>query len=188
MGISNEKGVLYWEFYGAIVIIILGFVFHFAFFWFNQWKPLALFFAVNESVWEHCKIGFWPALLFFLAEYYFIKNKANNYVLAKATSLFIIPATIIVIFYTYTGIIGFNLFPIDISIFFIAVILGQYASYKLLVAKPLGRYYGSMAIVLGIILVISFSTFTFKPASIPIFIDNNSGSYGIPNSTLELSN
>ncbi len=183
-----KKHVFYWEFYGAIVIIILGFIFHFAFYWFNQWKPLALFFAVNESVWEHCKIGFWPALLFSLVQYNFIKIRVNNYLIAKVTSFFIIPATIIVLFYTYTGIIGFNLFPVDISIFFIAVFLGQYASYKLLVAKPLAQYYGFIAIVLGIILVISFSSLTFKPGSIPLFIDNNTGSYGIPNSTLEFLN
>lgn len=183
-----KKNIFYWEFYGAIVIIALGCVFHFAFFWFNQWKPLALLFAVNESVWEHCKIGFWPALLFYLVEYNFIKNRVNNYLMAKATSLFIIPAMIIILFYTYTGIIGFNLFPVDISIFFVAVFLGQYASYKLLISKPLKPYYDLIAIGMVVVLVISFSTLTYKPGSIPVFKDNNSKSYGLPNTDLKPTN
>ncbi|MCW4022413.1 MAG: DUF6512 family protein [archaeon] len=33
------------------------------------------FSAVNESVWEHLKLGFWPLILYTAIEYWKIKNK-----------------------------------------------------------------------------------------------------------------
>ena len=175
-----NRSIYKWELRGAIITIILGFIFHFAFFWLNQWKPSALFFAVNESVWEHCKIGFWPALLFSIFEYPFIKDKVNNFWIAKAALLLIIPISIIVLFYTYTGIIGYNIGIIDISIFFIVVVLGQYVSYKLLTTNILPRYYNFISLVIIFILIITFSTLTFNPIYIPLFKDSRSGIYGIP--------
>jgi hypothetical protein len=33
---------------------------HFAFGWSGRWLPLALVAPVNESVWEHLKMAYWP--------------------------------------------------------------------------------------------------------------------------------
>jgi hypothetical protein len=175
-----NKGVFKWELFGTVIIIILGFIFHFAFPWLNEWKPLAMFFAVNESVWEHTKIGFWPALLFSILEYPFIKNIVNNFWIAKSALLLTVPISIIVLYYTYTGIIGYNLLAIDISIFFISVILGQLVSYKLLIKSPLSKYYNSISLGILLLLIVVFSTLTFIPPHIPLFKDSKSGLYGIP--------
>ena len=51
------------------------------------WRPLALIAAVNESTWEHLKIGFWPALIYFLIEYRYVKKSGDNLLFAKAIGI-----------------------------------------------------------------------------------------------------
>ncbi len=175
-----KKRTFHWELFCAIGTIILGFLFHFAFSWFGSWKPSALFFAVNESVWEHCKIAFWPALLFAVIEYLFIGKSLNNFIISKFTLLFTITLTIIVLFYSYTGILGYNLLILDIMIFFIAIIFGQYLSYKLLIHKQLNKLLNILSCLFIIVLIIAFSTFTFYPPHINLFKDPQTKTYGIP--------
>ena len=61
-----KKYALKWELLGIVFIIVLGGALHFVFDLSGEWPPLALIAAVNESVWEHLKLGFWPALIYFL--------------------------------------------------------------------------------------------------------------------------
>ena len=175
-----KRNILLWETTGVFVIFLSGFIFHFAFFWLKQYKPLALIFAVNESVWEHCKIGFWPALLFSLGEYFFIRKTSSNFFLAKGVLLLTIPLTIITLFYTYTGVLGKNFLFIDISIFLLAVLFGQYLSYKILTLKPLPVLYNYLGFLVVFVLLVLFSTLTYYPLDIPLFIDKNSGQAGLP--------
>jgi hypothetical protein len=53
------KTALRWELAGIVSIILAGSTLHFAFEWANYWRPAALIAAVNESTWEHLKLGFW---------------------------------------------------------------------------------------------------------------------------------
>ena len=59
-----KRSILRWELVGIIVISILGSVLHFVFEWSGNWAPVGVIAAVNESVWEHFKIAFWPALFY----------------------------------------------------------------------------------------------------------------------------
>lgn len=52
------------EILGALFVIIIGSIFHFVFEWSNQWLPLGAITPVNESVWEHLKLVFWPLVFF----------------------------------------------------------------------------------------------------------------------------
>ena len=74
-------------------------------------------------------------LILGLIEYYFVKNIANNYIEAKAIGIFTAISFIVISFFTYTGIIGTNFFIIDILIFIISIILGEWTSYKLMKRK-----------------------------------------------------
>ncbi|MFX0202676.1 MAG: DUF6512 family protein, partial [Candidatus Hodarchaeota archaeon] len=59
-----NKTILRWELVGFIVIFIIGSMLHFVFELFNKWSPIGLIAAVNESVWEHLKLAFWPAVAY----------------------------------------------------------------------------------------------------------------------------
>jgi len=100
MNVSNkEKKVLYWEIIGILFVTILGALSHFIFEWSGQWKPIGGFFPVNESVWEHLKLPFWPLMIFLLIEYNFIKEDSNNLLIGKAIAALISIATILIVYY-----------------------------------------------------------------------------------------
>jgi hypothetical protein len=65
----NNRSVLVYELVGTVFMIILGSILHFTFEWSGGNPVVGAFSAVNESVWEHLKLAFWPALLFMLIEY-----------------------------------------------------------------------------------------------------------------------
>ncbi len=69
-----KRSVLRRELIGIGVITVVGAVLHFAFEWSGQLEPVGVIAAVNESIWEHFKIGFWPALFHALFEYGYLKG------------------------------------------------------------------------------------------------------------------
>jgi hypothetical protein len=176
----NNRSVFVYELVGMIFIIILGSVLHFTFEWSGGNSAVGVFSAVNESVWEHLKLVFWPALLFMFIEYVPLKKKTNNFALAKTVGVYLAIFIIPIIFYSYTAITGKSIFLIDISTFVIAVIIGQISSYKLLMHKKLPESFDRTSLVLLVLLGIAFVSFTFYPPQLPIFRDPNTGKYGIP--------
>lgn len=174
-----KKTVLFYELIGIIFIILFGSFLHFSFELSGYNLIIALFSAVNESVWEHLKLGFWPALLFAIIEYKRLKKSTNNFFFAKTVGIYLIPILITVLFYSYTLITGGSVFVLDILIFIIAVIIGQLTSYKLLTYKKLPKNLEKISLIALIILLLMFVIFTFYPLEIEIFRDPISGGYGI---------
>ena len=83
----------------------------------------------------------------------------------------------IIFFYTYTGVLGNNIAFIDISSFFIATLLGEYVSYKLIMSKF--NCNNIIALIVLLSLFISFFIFTYFTPNIGIFKDPLTGQYGI---------
>lgn len=159
---------LHWEILGIVFIVFLGSFLHFAFELSGFWTPVALISAVNESVWEHLKLGFWPAVIYALCEYPFLKNR-SNFLIAKAVGIYVIPVSIVVLFYSYTTVLGHNIPAVDILIFVIAVILGQGASYRILESSELPQRLNLLALIAVGLLAAAFVVFTFYPRHLPIF-------------------
>jgi hypothetical protein len=174
-----KKGILRWELGGIAFIVVLGSVLHFVFEWSGGAIPVAWIAAVNESVWEHLKLGFWPALIYTAVEYSRFGKSANNFHFAKTVGIYLIPITIVVLYYVYTAILGYGLLAVDIAIFVVAVIVGQLVSYKLLTASPLPERLNRFAPIALVVLGILFVLFTFYPPQFPLFRDPVSGGYGI---------
>ena len=176
-----SRGTIFkWELVGFFFIMIMGTLLHFCFEWSGSFAPLALFCAVNESVWEHLKLGFWPCFFFALLEYACWGNKANNFLTAKALSLYIIPITITALFYTYTAILGTHVLAIDILIFAISILLAQFISFRVLTSEKDYSKFNTTALVLAAILTLAFSLFTYFPPKLEVFLDPRTGKAGIP--------
>jgi hypothetical protein len=173
-----KKTILKWELIGIAFIVLLGSMLHFVFAWSGEWRPLALITAVNESVWEHLKLGFWPAFFYFIVECKYIRKSTNNFFIAKAIGIYLIPITITVLFYLYTAFVG-DILVADLIIFVLAIIIGQLVSYKILTARPLPVWTSRLGLLLLVLLVIAFGTLTYYPPQLPIFRDPISGGYGI---------
>lgn len=174
-----KRSPLRWELVGIIVISMLGSLLHFSFEWAGGWKPLGVISAVNESVWEHLKIGFWPALFYGIFEYPFLKKLTHNFIIAKASGIYAIPVVIVVLFYSYTAATGREILIVDILIFVIAIAVGQVVSYRILTMHELAAWLNKLGLALLIVLAVAFGVFTFSPPELPIFRDPLMGTYGI---------
>lgn len=164
----------------TILGLILGTLLHFIYEWSGNNVIIASFSAVNESVWEHLKLVFYPMLILGLIEYYFVKNIANNYIEAKAIGIFTAISFIVISFFTYTGIIGTNFFIIDILIFIISIILGEWTSYKLMKRKNESTIQTKiLASGILIFLLSCFIIFTYVTPQVNLFRDFTNGTYGI---------
>jgi hypothetical protein len=176
---ATNKSVFLCELAGMVFIIFLGSALHFTFELSGDQPIVGAFSAVNESVWEHLKLAFWPAIFFTLIEYKYLRKSTDNFIFAKTVGIYLMPIAITIFFYSYTAILGEDLFVMDILTFILAVIIGQLASYKLLTYKKLQGYWNNVSLVALIILGIAFVLFTYYPLQLPIFRDPVTGSYGI---------
>ncbi len=174
-----SRKVLTYELIGAVLIIILGSLLHFTFEISGNQPIIGVFSAVNESVWEHLKLAFWPALFFGLIEFIPLRRDVNNFVFAKTVGVYLMIAIIPAVFYFYTALTCENILAIDVGSFVVAVVLGQLLSYKLLTIRQLPRWLTWVSLVFYVLLGVLFVVFTFYPPQAPIFLDPVSGGYGI---------
>lgn len=161
----------------AIFVCILGTLLHFTYEFFGENIFVAAFSAVNESVWEHLKLLFFPMLLTTIIGYFYIGKNTPNFLCSKVFGIIVSMLFIIIFFYTYTGIIGKSIVFIDIASFFVAVILGEYLSYKLMISNF--KCNNITAVVILTIILISFIVFTYFTPKIGIFKDPVTNQYGI---------
>ena len=178
-----KNKLLIWEIGGFIFIGLLGASLHFTYELSNfSSNVVAYFSAVNESTWEHLKMVFFPGLVFALIEFTYVRDKVNNYIVAKTANLLIMPLVIAVGWYIYAPIVGRSVFPVDLALFYLAVFIGQFVSYKLLTRPPLDSKYKNYAIGVFLTLFLAFSTLTFYAPQVFLFehLDlKNTGQYGI---------
>lgn len=162
--------------------LVLGTLLHFTYEWSGENAFVGSFSAVNESVWEHLKLVFFPMLIATIVEYFFVKDVAKNYIEAKTIGIFTAIAFIVVAFFTYSGIIGTSIIVIDILIFIISIILGEYVAYKLMKREDESTVATEvLSIVILAFLLLCFVIFTYLPPEVNLFRDVTTGVYGIGN-------
>lgn len=175
----TKRGLCRWELAGFFFICGAGSMLHFVFAWTGGWVPAAWLAAVNESTWEHLKMGFWPGLLFALVEYGAFGRGVNNFWLAKTLGLFTIPVAIIALFYGYTALAGRNYLAADISVFFAAAAFGQAVSYGVLKAPAGGQAARRIALGALVALTAAFALLTYFPPKVFLFEDPRTQECGI---------
>lgn len=135
--------------------------------------------AVNESVWEHLKLAFWPGLAWAAAEYFVFGREVQNFWFGKASAFLLTPAAIIALFSGYTAILGRNLLALDISVFIVAVALGQYLSYRVLTGRPVSAVWRRSAPPVVVLLAAAFALLTYFAPRNSIFMDPLTNGYGL---------
>lgn len=179
-GKLNTRTILKWELGGIIFVFLLGALLHFVFEWSGESRIVGAIASVNESVWEHFKQGFWPMCLFTAIEYRALRKYTDNFLTAKAIAVYLIPLITGLVFYTYTAIVGKEILAVDILIFAFAITIGQLRSYRTMVLNVLPNYANRVAFGFIVVLALLLIVFTFYPPHLPIFMDLNTGTYGIP--------
>lgn len=164
---KNKISFLKFEIINTTFIIIFGFLSHYLYDLLNQNLFIGIICPINESVWEHLKLLFFPTLISIIIGYFYYKGIYFNYLKNKTIALIYSLIFIIVSFYTYTGIIGHHFLIIDILIFIISCIFIFFYSLN----KINYNYYSNnkVYIFILVLLVLLFLIFTFYPLDINLF-------------------
>lgn len=164
---KNKDLIFNFQIFSFIFVSILGTVLHFTYEWSNCNQFVGLFGAINESTWEHLKLIFFPMLITTIIGYFYIGKNTPSFLCSKTIGIIISILFTIVFFYTYSGILGTNIDFINILTFFIAVLLGEYTSYKLMISDFTCNK--KNAFITIVILLICFIIFTYNPPQIGLF-------------------
>lgn len=156
---------------GLLFLIFFGSFLHFAYDLSKKNFIIGLFTPVNESVWEHLKMGFFSLLIFSLFEYPIIKSYVNNYFLAKLVGILVMEIFIVVVFYAYNIFTKKSILFLDISIYVVGAILCQIIYCKIIQSSKNFHTLNTLSIIILIIIAILFAVFTVKPPNLKIFID-----------------
>ena len=175
-----DKKLRNWGIAGTLFIIVFGTTLHFWFEWTDYWKPVALIAAVNESTWEHFKMAFWPGLFVAIFEYFYIKKDVKNFFVAKFLGLMTMPIITMILFYGYTSILGVHMLWLDVVVFILSVIGGQWVSYYILTKTKTFKSYAKPLALTGLAaMIIAFSLLSYYPRENFIFAHPENGEYGI---------
>jgi len=172
-----NKNLIYWQVAGFIFVCISGVLLHFLYDFTNQNVLVALFSPVNESIWEHLKLLFFPMLLFAFVEKRYVKIENRIFFCAKFIGIILGLSLIPVIYYTINGVFGATSDWINIVIFFVVAAISFFVETKLIKREDISC--DSSAIILLIAIVVLFVVWTFDPPHIPLFKDPVTGTYGI---------
>lgn len=168
----------YWQMGGFVFTAVVGTLLHFLFDWADGNVVVALFSAVNESIWEHLKLLFYPMVVVAVAEYFFWGRDEDSFWCIKLAGILTGLTLIPVAYYTYTGILGVKSDWVNITIFFLAAAVVYWAETKLLQREYTCRVDSRWAIVLICLISLAFTVSTFVPPQIPLFQDPMTGTYG----------
>lgn len=148
--------------------MISGSLNHFLYEFSEQNPVTALIAPVNESVWEHMKLLFFPVLLFSLIEYGFRRPAPAAFFGSRFAGVWTGMLSIILLYYGYSGILGKSYVVIDILLFFAGVIITYSTSLKLRrrfqSQEPLSIF------LLWAFTVLLFFFFTCFPPEFPLFL------------------
>lgn len=165
---------------GIVFVLITGSLAHFVYDWSGKNHIVGLFTPINESVWEHMKLLFFPMLIYSLALILRFRKKYSCISSGLCSGILVGTLLIPLFYYTYTYILGKNVFILDIFTFILSVIIAFGLSYKLTSTCISQDYpamsrrtktYASLVCILVCILFVCFLVFTYHPPDAAIFQD-----------------
>ena len=173
-----NKSIPHWQIAGFILTSILGTFLHFLFDLTGGSPIAALVSTVNESIWEHMKLLFYPMVLFGIVEYSAWGKDHPGFWCRKAEGIFLGLGLIPVIYYTYTGILGVSADWFNITIFFLAALVAFRRETLAFQREDRCLFSPAAALLALILMAAAFTLLTFHPIKIPFFRDPVSGTYG----------
>lgn len=173
-----KKSIVYWQMAGFVFTAVAGTLLHFLFDWTGGNLIVALFSAVNESIWEHLKLLFYPMVAFGLLEYYFWGKDCESFWCIKLIGILVGLVLIPAVYYTYTGILGVKADWFNIAIFFLAAGVVFWIETKLFQNGFECPVNSRVSFAVLCLIAIVFTVLTFFPPHIPFFEDSITGSYG----------
>ena len=162
-----------------IVTSIIGTVLHFTFEFSGKNLLVALFSAVNESVWEHIKIAVWAIYIVALVKMAIKEEREYN----LWSSLFFKVLTVIILipalYYLYKAIFIVENLIVDMAIFYISIILSRLVEVIVQNKFRISAKVEDVYKYLNLATILLFVIFTFIPPKLDIFKDKKNNTFGI---------
>lgn len=154
-----------------LLVWVFGSASHFFYQWSGRRRAVGLFFASNESVWEHGKLGFWPLLGVLLWQGVHAGAGWTAVCCAAVAATLFCAIHTAGLFYAYTGALGiWSVLWADISIFLFSSGLGLWAGWRVL-ARPCPVWLGAVAALVLALEVFALLWCTCHPPRLPLFTD-----------------
>lgn len=155
---------------GFFFVLIGGTLLHFLYEWTNKNPFAGLFAPVNESVWEHMKLLFFPMLAYSFAMVFHAKENRSCIISASCLGILAGTFSIPVLFYAYTAILGKNTFAFDLATFVLSTAAAFFIFYKSALFCRL-RPYTRLLCILTCALFLCFMVFSYDPPGFMIFLE-----------------
>ncbi|MBC8535282.1 DUF6512 family protein [Feifania hominis] len=177
---ADQKTLWTLECVGIGFGVLSAFLLHFLYGWCGFSPVVGFFSPVNESVFEHTKLVFFPYLLFALFEYLLLRRRGVvpcGFFETKSAGAMLAVVLTVSIYYLYSGILGTNLLVFDILIALGAVFCSYRFSCRRLHdgAPACGRAAAFIAVSLTLL---CYFVFTYRPPEIGLFFDPMHFAYG----------
>lgn len=167
---ANKK-LLCWEVAAFIFTAVIGSMLHFTYKWSGHNSLVGLFSPVNESVWEHLKLGFFSILFFSIIQNYSIEEAARNFFIGKLTAAVVMNIIIVVVFYAYTYFAKHSILAVYIPLYFVAALIGHILCYTILKCNKDLKILNLICFIAMFALALLFMCFTYYPPDFKIFQD-----------------
>ena len=116
------------------------------------------------------KLLFVPAVIYSAFEFFICCKNTKNFWPAVTLGILAAMLTITTLFYTYTGILGFNVDFINILIYFISVIVFIKTKNKIIREETFTKKNAvNISLTIIAVLALLFAYWSFNPPSIGIF-------------------
>ena len=181
MYINSIKPKL-WIILGIPIIFLIGSLMHFAYDWSGQLTIVGIFAPVNESIWEHLKLSIYPTFLWWIIGFFsFNDDDVSTYrwFTCCVISVIISPIVITSFYYTYTGALGIHSLFLDIFSLFLGLFIAQYLALHIFNKSKITKIHFYLSMLISVLIITSFTLFTFSPPKLPIFMDSSTNQYGI---------
>jgi hypothetical protein len=140
-------------------LALVGTGLHFVYDLWPNWLT-AVFAPVNESIWEHLKLLYWPLLVLALAtSWQDDKNRSEAY-----QALLLVSETLLVVGYLYHNLLGQDGLWFDLILYYALLAWGFYRP-KILAPFPQWKGFSWLALALGGAIL----WFTYHPLPYAIF-------------------
>lgn len=175
-----RKRLFLWEAVGFFFVAAAGTLLHFLYDWSGGSTLAAVISGVNESTWEHMKLFFVPVFLFTVVQVCVLGQSYSNILAVRAVSTLVGLALIPILFYTYTGILGYSVSWVNIAIFYLSALTAFALDFRLLRSGKLSAPWQQLAGLAALwALAFAFVWCTFQPPRLGLWRDPVTGSFGV---------
>jgi hypothetical protein len=178
--------------WGVAFVVIVGSLMHFAWEWSGRSVVVAVAAAVNESVWEHLKLLYWPFVWWAVGMWVYLRGRGvaapPGYWSGKALGALLGPLLIVGLHYGYRAVTGAHVVWLDVLIFVVAAAGAQWAAllvaerwrHNLGLAQPADAWAAGVGLAVLAAMAVVYGVYTFWPPQLPLWLDSVTGGYGIP--------